>query len=117
VFLEDMVRTKQTARSKFSQYPPRRSLPVSDDMCPNASDKFSDKSASGQTSAVGGAAGEPAIVWLTPRVGGMSAPVDANYIDKTPEIHEKNESDHTDQADKAEPNAKRQKSRNGQKHH
>jgi len=112
-----MVRTKQTARNKFGPHPPRRSLPVSDDKLPDASDRFSDKSAAGQTTAVGGAAGEPAVLWLTPRIGGMSAPVDASHNDKTPEIHEKNVSNHIDQADQAEPNAKRQKSQNGQKHH
>ena len=112
-----MVRTKQTARSKFRLYPPRRSLPVSHDILPDASDKFSDKSGAGQTTAVGGAASEPAVIWLSPRIGGMSAPVDAKHIDKTTGIDEKNETDHTDQADQAEADAKRQKNKNGQKHH
>jgi len=112
-----MVRTKQTARNKFGPHPPRRSLPVSDDKLPDASDRFSDKSAAGQTTAVGGAAGEPAVLWLTPRIGGMSAGVDANHMDKTTEIGVKNKSDHFDQADQDKADAKRQKNQLGRKHH
>ena len=115
--IEGMVRTKQTARSEFSRYPPRRSLPVSDDALPDAPEKFSDKSGVGQATAVGGAASEPAVIWLTPRIGGMSAGVDANHMDKTTEIGVKNKSDHFDQADQDKADAKRQKNQLGRKHH